>query len=120
LFSIFTLFATVGGIGGGGVTVPFAEIFFKLDPKPSIALSSFSILISTSSAGIFNMYQKHPEKPYQVLIDYGLTVIMMPCVLVGSLLGTYFYHTMPDLYIQTILTLTLFLISIQSILKLKD
>jgi len=45
------------------VTVPFAEIFFKLDPKPSIALSSFSILISTSSAGIFNMYQKHPEKP---------------------------------------------------------
>jgi len=45
---------------------------------------------------------------------------MMPCVLVGSLLGTYFYHTMPDLYIQAILTLTLFLISIQSILKLKD
>ena len=65
MFSIFTLFATVGGIGGGGVTVPFAEIFFKLDPKPSIALSSFSILISTSSAGIFNVYQKHPEKPNQ-------------------------------------------------------
>lgn len=117
---IFTVFATVGGIGGGGVTVPLAEGFFKLNTKPAIALSSFTIMISTLSAGIFNMYQKHPEKPNQVLIDYGLTIIMMPCVLVGSLIGTYFYKAMPDLIIQIILTITLFLISLQSIFKLKQ
>ena len=45
---------------------------------------------------------------------------MMPCVLVGSLIGTYFYEAMPDLIIQIILTITLFLISLQSIYKLKS
>ncbi len=45
---------------------------------------------------------------------------MMPCVLVGSLIGTYFYEAMPDLIIQIILTITLFLISLQSIFKLKS
>ena len=62
-FMIFTVFATVGGIGGGGVTVPFAMYFFKLNTKHAIALSSFTIMISTLSANIFNLYQKHPEKP---------------------------------------------------------
>ena len=45
---------------------------------------------------------------------------MMPCVLVGSLIGTYFYTAMPDLIIQIILTITLLLISLQSIYKLRS
>ena len=56
-------------------------------------------MISTLATYIFNFNLKHPEKPNCVTLDYGLTIVMMPCVLVGSLVGSYFLVAMSDLVI---------------------
>ena len=112
IFAFFKLFATVGGIGGGGVTAPIAMYFFKLDTKSAIALSSFAIAISTLATYIFNLNLRPPEKPGCVTLDYGLAIVMMPAVLVGSIVGSFFLIVMPDLVIQIMLTVTLFLLSI--------
>ena len=112
VFAFFKLFSTVGGIGGGGVTTPVAMYFFKLDTKSAIALSSFAIALSTLATWIFNFNLRHPEKPGCVVLDYGLSIVMMPGVLVGSIVGSFFLIVMPDLVIQIMLTVTLFLLSI--------
>ena len=40
-------FANMGGMAGGGLVVPISIAFFKFDPKNAIALSNFSIFLSS-------------------------------------------------------------------------
>jgi uncharacterized membrane protein YfcA len=57
---------------------------FGFDTKPSVAISSFAIFITTLASFLLNFKKKHPEKPNVVVIDYSLVTIMMPLVLIGS------------------------------------
>lgn len=105
------LLSTVGGIGGGGVAIPLAMYFFELSLKKSIAVSSFSIMLATISRWLFNINERHPEKPNCACLDYGLANVMMPLTILGSLIGAYFYAAFPELYLQIILTLLLMMLT---------
>lgn len=117
--------STVAGIGGGGVAIPLAMYFFDLRMasksdlplKPAISISSLSILIVTTARFIFNFNEKHPEKPQCTAIDYGLTNVMMPLTMIGSLSGAYFFISFPDIVLQVLLTALLFVLTIHSIRK---
>jgi uncharacterized membrane protein YfcA len=85
------LLSNVAGVGGGGVAIPLAMYFFNLSMKPAIAVSSFSIMASTVCRFFFNFGERHPEKDGCVSIDYGMTNVMMPLTLIGSMIGAYFY-----------------------------
>ena len=108
------LLSNVAGIGGGGVAIPLAMYFFSLSMKPAIAISSFAILCSTLARFLYNFNERHPEKPNCTSIDYGMTTVMMPLTLIGSLLGAYVYMSFPDLILLIILTLLLALLTIES------
>lgn len=107
------LLANVGGIGGGGVAIPLAMTFFNLSMKPAVAISSFSIMMSTLARFVFNFDEKHPEKKSMISIDYGLTIVMMPLNLIGSLIGALFLVMFPDLILMIILTLLLLVLAIE-------
>lgn len=107
------LLANVGGIGGGGVAIPLAMTFFNLSMKPAVAISSFSIMMSTLARFFFNFDEKHPEKPTMISIDYGLAIVMMPLNLIGSLIGALFLVMFPDLILMIILTLLLLVLAIE-------
>ena len=107
IFSFIMLLSNVGGIGGGGIAIPIAMYFFNLSLKPAIAISSFSILWATCARFVYNINEKHPEKPNTVSIDYYLTNVMMPLTLIGSLCGTFMYRAFPDLILQIVLTILL-------------
>lgn len=117
VFASFMLIANVGGIGGGGVAIPLAMYFFNLSMKPAVAISSFSILCSTFARFFFNWSERHPDKPFCTSIDYGLTNVMMPLNLMGSLIGAYLYVWLPDLILMIILTSLLLLLTIESCRK---
>lgn len=89
-------------------------VFFNFSMKPAIAISSFSIMCSTLARFFFNFNEKHPEKPACTSIDYGMTNVMMPLTMVGSLVGAYVYVAFPDLVLQIILTLLLFVLMMES------
>lgn len=108
------LLSNVAGIGGGGIAIPLAMYFFNLSMKPAIAISSFAIMLSTIARFIFNFDERHPEKPGCVSIDYGMTNVMMPLTMLGSLVGAYFYKSFPDLILLIILTLLLVLLTWES------
>jgi len=97
VFACLMCLSTVGGIGGGGVLIPLAMYFYELPLKQSIAISSFSIMWATISRWLFNINERHPEKPNVACIDYGLSNVMMPLTILGSLVGAYFYASFPDL-----------------------
>lgn len=111
------LVSNVAGIGGGGIAIPLAIYFFDLDFKKAIAVSSFSIMMTTIARFLFNFNERHPEKPNCTSIDYNMATVMMPLNLVGSLIGAYVFQTFPDLYIMIILTLLLIILAFESTKK---
>jgi uncharacterized membrane protein YfcA len=65
---------------------------------------------------IMHFKKKHPEKDATV-IDYGIAITMLPTVLFGSFVGNYINLTFPSIIIQTLLTIVLVLMTIETIFK---
>ena len=84
VFSIMMALANIAGIGGGGIAIPIVMAFFQFNTKPAIAISSFSIFMTTFARFVMNFKLPHPEKPYSVVIDYNLVAICMPTTLAGA------------------------------------
>lgn len=120
VFSLIMLLSNVGGIGGGGIAIPLAMYFFSLSFKPAVAISSFSIMMSTLGRFFYNFGERHPEKKGCTSIDYGMTNVMMPLTMIGSMVGAYVYKSFPDLILLIILTLLLVVLAGESARKYRS
>lgn len=56
---------------------------------------------------------KHPSKD-AVCIDYGITNVMLPTVMLGSVAGFFFNMMLPEILIQAIITLLSLYIMVNS------
>jgi uncharacterized membrane protein YfcA len=117
VFALMMMLSKIAGIGGGGIAVPLVGIFFDFSLKPAIAISSFSIFICSLTWFATNWKMKHPEKPNVIVVDYGLTNVMMPLNLLGSLIGAYIYLVFPDVILTVLLTLLLAFLAYKSTLQ---
>jgi uncharacterized membrane protein YfcA len=108
--------AVMSGIGGGGIIVPLLMVFYKLSTKEAVAVSGFTILVGSVSRFAFTYKERHPDKD-ATCIEYGITNVMLPVVLVGSIAGVFFNIIFPDVIVQISLTLLLGFLSIQSVFK---
>ena len=54
------------------------------------------------------------------MIDYGIVIVMMPLVLVGSFVGVLLNIMLPPILPSTILTIILMLLTVQSFFKGKQ
>ena len=92
--------ANMGGVGGGGMVVPISMLFFKFDAKNAIALSNFSIFLSSAIRYLLNSPKSHPLKNGNgLLVDLNLAVIMLPMIISGVSIGVIINIIMPDLII---------------------
>lgn len=98
-FAIVMALSNVAGVGGGGVAIPIIMAMFKFTTKPAIAISSFSIFLTTLLRFIINFRERHPEKSRVVVIDYDLVSIMMPTTLAGAQIGAFILVTFPSVII---------------------
>lgn len=113
VLTILMALAVMSGIGGGGIIVPLLMVFYKLSTKEAIAVSGFTILTGSICRYILTLNQRHPDKD-ATCIEYGLSNVMLPTVLVGSISGVFFNMLLPDIILQVCLTLLLTYLSIQS------
>ena len=120
VFALLMAMANIAGIGGGGVAIPIVMAFFHFNTKPAIAISSFSIFMTTLARFVMNFKLPHPEKKHSVVIDYNLVTIMMPTTLAGAQIGAFILVIFPSLYIQIALTITLIILGAQSTKKAID
>ena len=95
--------AVMSGIGGGGIIVPLLMIFYNLDTKEAVAVSGFTILTGSITRYLTTFKERHPNKD-ATCIDYGITNVMLPTVLVGSICGVFFNLALPAVVIQICLT----------------
>jgi uncharacterized membrane protein YfcA len=113
------MLCTLAGIGGGGVVVPLLSVFFSFEFKEATAISGFSILTCSIARFLYNFKQMHPEKK-AVSIDYGLAIVMLPTVMMGSFIGVIMNAMLPDLILQILLTLLLAFLTFQSSMKARE
>lgn len=119
VLSVLMMLCTLAGIGGGGVVVPLLSVFYSFTFKEATAISGFSILICSIVRYMYNFGQMHPEKK-AVSIDYGLAIVMLPTVMMGSFLGVIMNAMLPELILQVCLTLLLAFLTVQSALKARE
>ena len=96
ILGILIALSNAGGIGGGGIIVPICIIFFFFSAKESVALSNFCIFFASLARFIMNYNQKHPNRDAKV-IDYGVIMVMLPMVLVGSMIGVQVNTVLPNI-----------------------
>ena len=82
------------------MVVPIGIAFFKLDPKNAIALSNFSIFLSSAMRYLLNAPKSHPLKNGTgILVDMNLALIMLPLIISGVSFGVMLNMIMPDIII---------------------
>jgi hypothetical protein len=105
--------SVMSGIGGGGIIVPLNIYFFNFDTKRSVSISGVTILIGSLLRFAYTFKSKHPEKD-AVCIDYSVTNIMLPTVLMGSILGVFFNLIFPQMVLDVCLSTLLILLCFNS------
>jgi hypothetical protein len=64
--------------------MPISIIFFRFDPKNAIALSNFSIFLSSIIRFLLNAHKPHPlKKGKGLIVDHNLSVLMLPMIISG-------------------------------------
>jgi hypothetical protein len=106
--------ATVGG--GGGLFVPMVMTFWVFDTKAAIALSGSVSFLGALVRYIYQFREKHPEKEART-IDYGIVIVMMPMVVMGSFTGVLINIMLPSVTIIILLTLVLICLTIHSAIQ---
>ena len=109
-------FANVGGVGGGGLIIPITMALYQFPTKEAIAISGFTIFAGAVMRFFYQVSDKHPNKK-ATIIDYGIVIVMMPMVLVGSFVGVLVNIYLPATVLSIILTLLLLGLALQSLSK---
>ena len=98
VLTILMALAIMSGIGGGGIIVSLLMYFFVLGTKESIAINYFAIFAGALTRFAMTFDDRHPDKD-ATSIDYGISNIMLPLVLVGTVTGVYFNMLLPEVMI---------------------
>ena len=92
--------ANMGGVGGAGMLVPILVLFMKFDARNAIALSNFSIFLSSTQRYLLNSGKSHPLKEGKgLLVDYNLGILMLPLIISGVSIGVILNMIIPQLVV---------------------
>ena len=80
--------ANVGGIGGGIVKMPLLVLMLNYTPKEATFLSYCLLFGGCLSNSLLLLFKKHPTKSIPI-IDYNITLIINPSVLLGTNIGIF-------------------------------
>ncbi|XP_021829134.1 sulfite exporter TauE/SafE family protein 3-like [Prunus avium] len=79
-------FGTVGGVGGGGIFVPMLTLIIGFDGKSSTAISKCMITGGAAASVFYNLRLRHPTLDLPI-IDYDLTLLLQPMLMLGISIG---------------------------------
>lgn len=76
--------SSAGGIGGGGLFIPILTIVAEFDLKTASSFSAFMVTGGSISNVLSYMFKINGDKS---LIDYDVTLLSEPCMLLGVSIG---------------------------------
>jgi len=103
------------GIGGGLFWVPLFNALCGLSLKSSIALSQACVACGTVGASCFSVLQRHSIDGSRPIIDYGLTLVLMPAIITGISAGVLLNSILPSIVLVCILFTILLLVAARTL-----
>lgn len=88
LIAICALLSAGGGIGGGALFIPIYLIVYGLTAHQAVPLSKITIFGLAIGGFTVLYWKRHPNKDMP-LIDYDLTMLLIPGILLGTIAGVY-------------------------------
>ncbi|MBR6689594.1 MAG: sulfite exporter TauE/SafE family protein [Clostridia bacterium] len=107
--SIFSSVLAGMGIGGGAIFILLSTTFFKLEQKEAQFLNLILFLAVSLGATITNIKNKE--------IDFNLAKKILPFLLLGSIIGTYFFNRINEQRLNKYFIYFLLLIGIYEIIS---
>ena len=84
------------GVGGGGIIVPILNQVFFVSYKQSTVLSSCTLVGNYISQVMVNWPKSHPSNESRPLIYWDIVLVLLPCQLAGSFIGTILNTILPE------------------------
>ena len=104
---VMNIFAVAGGIGGGGIMIPFMMIFLQMPIEQCIPLANFFGLLSAFTRFVYNYNENHPYRPWRKIIDYEIVTLTMQMVYLGSVIGVLIGERLNQLTLVILLQIVL-------------
>lgn len=115
LIFVIALLCMPSGIGGGVLFVPVLRLIGKVPLKEATALSQALIAsaslaavradllassLGPSSQILFNFFEQYRARnESKALIVWPFVILIIPCTVIGSLIGVYIFSWLPSLFI---------------------
>ena len=99
--------ANSGGIGGGVMFTPVFIFFFGYTFQASIPLAKATIFAGALANLFIIIRKRHPKKPEEPLVDYGLSSVVIPIVLPGTVTGVILNKWLPPILVLVFMTIYL-------------
>ena len=97
VIAAFLFVSNIGGIGGGGTIIPVVLTFFNFDIKNAVTFSNASIFLAATIRNMTYVTTPHPLKNGKGLcVDMNITLIMLPMISSGVIIGTIFNIYLPN------------------------
>jgi len=115
IFLIMSALANGAGIGGGLFWVPLFSSLLQFTVKSAAALSQSCVATGTLGGSLLSVTQRSPVDRDRPMIDYSLTLVLMPALILGMSIGVLLNIMLPSLIISSILLVVLLLISFRTL-----
>ena len=115
IFLIMSALANSAGIGGGLFWVPLFSSLLQFTVKSAAALSQSCVATGTLGGSLLSITQRSPVDRDRPMIDYSLTLVLMPALILGMSIGVLLNIMLPSLIISSILLVVLLLISFRTL-----
>lgn len=93
--------------------MPIMMVLFEFTPKYGVHLSNTILFLGAFTSFIVDFNTSHPQKK-ATLIDYGIVIIMLPSLMIGSFVGIQIHIVIPQMLILFLLTFLMIFVSWKS------
>ncbi|EER16000.1 conserved hypothetical protein [Perkinsus marinus ATCC 50983] len=117
LVFIIAMLCMPPGVGGGILFVPLLNLVGRLPSKNATAMSQGLIMSATVAKVLFSLHAQYTSRRRGRVINLPYVVLMLPCMIVGGLIGIYIYSWLPVLIQLILYVITALFGSAMSLLK---
>ena len=98
IISMLALLSAGGGIGGGALFIPVFLMVYHLTTHEAVPLSKVTIFGLSCGGFLVLYFKRHPSRDAP-LIDYDVSLLLIPPILAGTIVGVYLNVIFPSFVI---------------------
>jgi len=115
IYLIMSMLAVASGVGGGLFWVPLFTALLQFSVKSAAALSQSCVAGGCIGGTLYSIMQRHPHDRLRPVMDYNLSLVLMPALVQGISFGVMLNYILPSLVLSCLLVITLLLISARTL-----